>query len=127
MTSDNNDHLHDHNNHYSNDNMHDEFLNGNDNHNEELINKTGDINDIDQYIQNIPVSADQSDKHIIGNVIRPSMNIFGNLHQTPVQTLNTTGTTTNSNNMNDLIFNKVIKSIIIINNNDSLSKDIFRV
>ncbi|GMM43310.1 DNA-binding transcription repressor [Hanseniaspora uvarum] len=99
MTSDNNDHLHDHNNHYSNDNMHDEFLNGNDNHNEELMNKTGDINDIDQYIQNIPVSADQSDKHIIGNVIRPSMNIFGNLHQTPVQTLNTTGTTTNSNNM----------------------------
>ena len=98
MANDDGEHLDGQNNHYENDHLHDEFIHNN--HPNDLMNKNGDINDIDQYIQNIPLSAEQSDKNMANNVIRPNMNIFGNLHPAPVQNLSTTGTTTTSNNMN---------------------------
>lgn len=72
---------------YTGNQLHDDFIHGN--NNEELISKTHDINDIEQYIHNIPITNDPSNRNTLNSMHRPSINFFANL--------NTTSTTGNMN------------------------------
>lgn len=66
------------NNGYNGNQLHDGFVHSHSN--EELISKAHDINDIEQYIHNIPVLNDQSNRNTLNNITRPGMNFFANLN-----------------------------------------------
>ncbi|KAL6940999.1 hypothetical protein ACO0OL_000115 [Hanseniaspora opuntiae] len=88
MANDENKHINNQNNRYNGNQLHDDFIHGHSN--EELIPKAHDINDIEQYIHNIPALNDPSNRNTLNNITKPSVNFFANL--------NATNTTGNMNN-----------------------------
>lgn len=80
MANDENKHINNQHNRYNGNQLHDDFIHGHSN--EELMSKTQDINDIEQYIHNIPAMNDPSNRNTLNNIAKPSMNLFANLNAT---------------------------------------------
>lgn len=72
MANDENKHINNQNNRYNGNQLHDDFIHGHSN--EELIPKAHDINDIEQYIHNIPALNDPSNRNTLNNITKPSVN-----------------------------------------------------